>query len=394
MSIPASTEYTAEIDTALDRLPNLHTLTRQMRRRERLSSLKFYGAPATLLTHYEDVIAAYRDEETFPAPAVYEVLARPVMGHTIQCMTGEEHKLHRTLVRSAFKPSIAREYVSGLFSSAAHAIIDRIAHQGHADLVRDFTRHFSLDIICRVIGIHDVDDDQLRHWVRGLLAYPSDPKAAITATKNFNRYMLGLLDERRREGRDDFLTRLLDAEIEGRKLDDEQILSVIRLLLPAGAEMTYHATGSMMYYLLTHRSALEMVRARPEERDKAIEETLRIEPPIATQPRMRKEPTSWRGIDIPQGFILLGTSAANRDPDFFPDPDRFNPDRKVEHQIATFGNGQHFCVGSHFARGQMRAALNALLERLPGLRLAKGEDVQVLGGTVRGPRRLRVEFDA
>ncbi|MDP6981200.1 MAG: cytochrome P450 [Myxococcota bacterium] len=394
MTETVSPERIAEIDTALDPLPDLHDLTREMRSEGRLSTVKMFGAPTSLITHYDDVIAAYRDEETFPAPAAYKVIAGPVMGHTIQCMTGREHKLHRALVRSSFKPSIAREFVGTVFANSANSIIDRIADQGSADLVRDFTRHFSFDIICRVIGIHDVDNDQLHHWVSGLFGYPSDPEAAIATTKKFNEYIVGLLDERRREPKDDFLTGLLHAEIEGNKLDDEQILSFIRLLFPAGADTTFHATGSMIYYLLKHPDVLERVRENPADRDKAIEETLRIEPPVTTQPRMNPQDVTWRGLDIPQGFISFGTSAANRDPAFFPDPDRFDIDRKVDHQIATFGNGQHFCVGSHFARGEMRAALDALLERLPGLRLAEGAEPQVLGGTLRGPRELLVEFDA
>ena len=394
MTEPISSERLAQIDTAADSLPDLHALTHELRRRERVSPVKLYGAPASLLTHYEDVVAAYRDEETFPAPAAYSVIAGPVMGHTIQCMTGREHKLHRALVRSSFKPSVARQFVPTVFSESAHGIIDHFVDQGSADLVRDFTRHFSFDIICRVIGIHDVDNDQLHHWVSGLFGYPSDPKAAIATTKKFNEFIVGLLDERRREPQDDFLTGLLQAEIEGSKLSDEQILSFIRLLFPAGADTTFHATGSMIYYLLTNPDILERVRVQPEDRDKAIEETLRIEPPVTTQPRMNPQAVNWRGLDIPQGFVLFGTSAANRDPDFFPDPDHFDIDRKINHQIMTFGNGQHFCVGSHFARGEMKAAPNALLERLPGLRVAKGADPEVLGGTLRGPRQLLVEFDA
>ncbi len=394
MTDPTDSSAGFEFDTTLDPIPDLHSRTRRMRQRERLSKVKTHGIPATMFTHYDDVIAAYRDEETFPAPAVYKIIAGPVMGHTIQCMTGPEHKRHRALVRSAFKPSIARDYVPTVFSDAAHSIIDRFAGEGRAELVSDFTRRFSFDIICRVIGIEDVDNDQLHHWVSGLFGYPTDPEGAMATTKMFNEYIRGQLDARRREPRDDFLTGLLHAEIEGHMLDEEQILSFIRLLFPAGADTTFYATGSMIYYLLEHPDVLERVRAHPEDRDKAIEETLRIEPPVTNQPRMNPKAAHWRGLDVPEGFIIFGTSAANRDPEFFPDPDRYDIDRKVEHQIATFGNGQHFCVGSHFARGEMRAALDALLERLPNLRFAKGEQSTILGGTLRGPDHLAVEFDS
>ena len=201
------------------------------------------------------------------------------------------------------------------------------------------------------------------------------------------------VEERRRKPQDDLLTGLLNAEIEGRRLDDEQILSFIRLLFPAGADTTFYATGSMLYYLLRDPDVMERVRANPQDRERAIEETLRIEPPVTMQPRMNPKAVTWRGLDIPQGFLIFGTSAANRDPAFFPDPDRFDLDRRYDHQLATFGQGQHFCLSSHFARGEMKAALDTLLERLPGLRLLNEEGAQVLGGTLRGPKRLNVAFD-
>lgn len=392
MPEPITDQQIAEMDIALQTIPDLHELQHGIRRRGRMSTIKIFGMPAPILTHYEDVIAAYRDEETFPAKAAYSVIAGPVMGHTIQCMTGEEHRLHRSLVRSAFKPSVAKDYAPTVFSNAAHSIIDRFIGDGRADLVRDFTRHFSFDIICQVIGITDVESDQLHHWVSGLFGYPADPEAAIATTNEFNAFMTAQITDRRGEPRDDLLTGLIDAEIEGEKLDDEQILSFIRLLFPAGADTTFHATGSMIYYLLKHPDVLERVRENPADREKAIEETLRIEPPVTVQPRRNPEATQWRGLDVPEGFLLFGTSAANRDPEFFPDPDRYDIDREPAHQLATFGQGQHFCVGSHFARGEMKSALDALLERLPGLKLVDEGDVGIRGGTLRGPNRLPVTF--
>jgi cytochrome P450 len=339
------------------------------------------------------VMEAYRDEENFPSAAAYQVIAGPVMGHTIQCMTGEEHRLHRELVRSAFKPSVARDYVPTVFVGVAHEIIDRFIDRGRAELVSEFTKHFSFGIIAKVIGITDVDNDQLHHWVSGLFGYPSDPEAALRTTKQFNEFMIGLLDERRREPKDDLLTGLLQAELEGRRLDDEEILSFIRLLFPAGADTTFLSTGSMLVYLLRHPEVLERVRAQPEDRPAAIEESLRIEPPVTVQPRMNPKAIRWRDLEIPAGPFLFGTSAANRDPEFFPEPDRFDIDRKGRHQIASFGQGRHFCLGSHFARGEMQAALDALLERLPNLRLTEPDSIEFRGGTLRGPNHIPVAFD-
>ena len=119
---------------------------------------------------------------------------------------------------------------------------------------------------------------------------------------------------------------------------------------------------------------------------------------------MNTKAIRWRDLDIPAGFLLFGTSAANRDPEYFPDPDRFDIDRKYRHQLASFGQGRHFCMGSHFARGEMQAALDVLLERLPNLRLVEADSVRFEGGTPGAPtasrssstreRRSRTQGDA
>jgi cytochrome P450 len=392
------TDLVRDFDVMKDALPDLHDRTRALREAGRMSFVKIQGAPAPILTHYEDVMEAYRDEENFPSAAAYNVIAGPVMGKTIQCMTGDEHRLHRELVRSAFKPSVARDYVPTVFNGVADELVDRFVSQGRAELVEDFTKRFSFGIIAQVIGITDVDNDQLHHWVSGLFGFPTDPEGALRTTKEFNQYMTSQLDQRRREPREDLLTKLLQAEIEGQKLDDEQILSFVRLLFPAGADTTFLSTGSMLVYLLRNPGVLERIRAQPEDRAAAIEESLRIEPPVTIQTRVNPQAIHWRGLEIPAGPLLFGTSAANRDPEYFPDPDRFDIDRfgtgrKDRHPIASFGQGRHFCLGSHFARGEMQAALDVLLERLPNLRLVDDESVRIEGGVMRGPNRIPVAFD-
>ena len=383
-----------DLDVTNDPMPDLHDRTREFREAGRVSYVRIGGVPAPLLTHYEDVMEAYRAEDLFPSAAAYKVIAGPVMGHTIQCMQGDEHRRHRELVRSAFKPSVARDYVPTIFAEVAHELVDRFIANGRAELVRDFTKHFSFGIIARVIGIEDVDNDQLHHWVSGLFGYPTDPEGAMKTTKEFNEFMVGVLDARRREPRDDLLSGLLEAEIDGYRLDDEQIMSFVRLLFPAGADTTFLSTGSMLLYLLRHPEVLERIRDQPEDRPAAIEESLRIEPPVTVQPRMNPQAVEWRGLEIPAGPFLWGTTAANRDPEWFPDPDRFDIDRKYRHQIASFGQGKHFCLGSHFARGEMQSALDVLLERLPNLRLVEDDSIQIVGATLRGPNKIPVEFDA
>ena len=384
----------SRIDFALNPLPDLHEVLRELRRTGRVAQVRFFGKPNLLLTRYDDVMAAYRDEETFPSPAAYDLIARPVMGKTIQCMTGEEHTVHRALVRTAFKPAVVAGYRKAIVEPHAHALIDRFAARGEADLVHDFTRHFSFGVIARILGIPAAEIDAFHRWVNGLFAYPSSPEAALAASAEFSAYVRPLLEKRRSDPRDDLLSALVAAEIDGERLGDEEILSFVRLLFPAGADTTYLAIGSMLCGVLGDAGIARELAASPGARAAAVEEALRWETPVALQPRMAPRATTWRDLRIPAGPILFGTTAANRDPDAFSDPDTFDVARPPARPIASFGQGRHFCLGMQLARLEMEVALGALLERLPGLRLDPDRPWQIRGAVLRGPNRVPVRFEA
>jgi cytochrome P450 len=228
-------------------------------------------------------------------------------------------------------------------------------------------------------------------WALQLINYPWDPAGALAASAAFTDYLAPLVAERRCRPGEDLLSLLATEEVEGQRLSDEEIFSFVRLLFPAGSDTTYKALGSLLVAVLTHPEVRKLVLTEPSERRWVVEEGLRWEAPVALLPRMCSKSTVLGGVELAAGSpMLFGITAANRDPDEHPDPDRFDPSRREQH--LSFGHGVHFCLGSHLARREMEVALGALFERLPNLRLVEPESVEIVGAVIRGPKELRVVF--
>ncbi|MGH8922409.1 MAG: cytochrome P450, partial [Acidimicrobiales bacterium] len=207
-------------------------------------------------------------------------------------------------------------------------------------------------------------------------------------------YLSHLVADRRREPREDIISDLVTAEVDGEALDDEAIYSFLRLLLPAGVETTYRSAGNLLFLLLTHPEQLEAVRADRSLIPQAIEEGLRCEPPILSIQRITTTETEVAGVAIPAGAGMnpwLGS--ANHDETRWDDPDRFDIFRPyVPHLV--FGHGPHLCLGMHLARLETRVLVDVVLDRLPDLRLRTDEDPHIRGLLFRSPNRLPVEFAA
>ena len=232
----------------------------------------------------------------------------------------------------------------------------------------------------------------MRHWADRLLD-PRDPAGANRAAAEFSRLLGPALVERRTGPRDDLLSALAHAEVDGERLGDADVLSHVRLLFAVGATTTSHAMGNMLSLLLRRPALLERARVEPPLRAAIVHEALRFEPPVANLPRLATGPLCIGGEEVPPGaMLLLGLAAANRDPRVFADPDRFDPDRPPQ-DVLTFGFGVKFCPGSHLARRELLTALEAVLERLPGLRLVDEEGADPAGGTLRHPSALHAAWD-
>jgi cytochrome P450 len=344
-----------------------------------------------LVTRRADVLAILKDGARFSSAANAKGIGI-VMGRTILEMDGGEHARHRNLVAPAFFPKAIQGELAGVIAGLAHALIDRFAADGAADLVAQFAFTFPLRVMAHVIGVPIHDFETFHRWALDLLGIADRPRRAFAAATAIVDHLRPILQERRAAPMGDLLSTLAHAEVDGHRLSDEEVLSFLRLLLPAGAETTYRLIGSTLHALLGHAGALEAVQADRRLLDAAIEETLRWESPVQYVARETTEPVVLGGVELPAGAMLsVALGSANRDERFWTDPDRFDLGRDAGDHLA-FGFGRHFCAGSHLARLEARIALEALLDRLPDLRLDPASPSRVVGLAFRSPDRLAVRF--
>jgi cytochrome P450 len=316
------------------------------------------------------------------------------MGRTILQMDEPEHRLHRAMVSPTFRSKVLEQWEGDLVQRVVNELIDGFADRGTADLVQELTFNFPVQVIARILGLPRSDFPMFQRWAIGITSVASDWERGMAASEALRDYFAGVLEERRRRPADDLISQLLVAEVEGRTLDDEEIYSFLRLLLPAGVETTYRASGNMLYGLLTNPDQLERVRHDRSLVPDAFEETIRWEPPVTVILRRATRDTEVGGVAVEEGAdvaLLLGS--ANRDERKYEHPDAFDVFR-ASRQSVGFGFGVHVCLGMHLARMETRVAVNTLFDRLPDMRLAPapGQDLHIKGMAFRSPIALPVAF--
>jgi cytochrome P450 len=385
----------ADVDFGTDPLEDLYERFAALRQAgHRIVPVRYIGEIAWLVLGYDEVMRTFADEGTLPAADAYERTAMPAMGRILMAMRGQQHRFNRMLAGSALLPGAIRRASEFLLVPVANDLIDAFGDRRTLDLVTSYCRPYPFRIISRLLGVPVSDEAQLLDWLDRLIRLQWDEKGAMEARAQFDSYMKPLIAKRRNDPGEDLISQLVIAELEGRHLDEEEILAFLRLLYPAGAGTTFLSMGALLYAVLSDRELYETLMAHPERRAAAVEEALRKEPPAGLLPRFATKPVTIAGVNVPAGsMILLATGAANRDHSIFPDPEKFSLERE-QAQHATFGRGPHFCLGSHLAREELKVSFTLLLERLAGLRLAEEGIIPSSGTVVRGIARLPVAFDA
>jgi cytochrome P450 len=317
----------------------------------------------------------------------------PVTGHTILEMDPPEHQRHRALVARAFRARVLDQWNDAIIGTTVGELIDAFARDGHADLVPQLTFPFPVQVIARILGLPEADWPRFMRLSTQLIAVMRNWEGAVAASRELRGYFAEIIADRRRHTRDDLVSQLVSAEVDGRRLSDDEIYPFLLLLLPAGAETTYRSSGNLLFGLLSDPGQLEMVRTDRGLVPQAIEEALRWETPLLTVARLATEDVELGGVRIPAGsFVAVSLGAANRDPGRYADPDAFDIAREGG-QAISFGGGIHKCLGMHLARMEMRVLLNAVLDRLPELRLdPAAQDVHIHGLIFRSPPNLPVRF--
>lgn len=400
MPAALATSPVSDVDFGLDlgpgdtRLPGeaLHLELARLRRTHRLAPVDFGGILMHLVTRFDDLDAAFRDDEGLPAGPTYAMTVEPCQGVTFESLDGPEHHTLRDLTTRSLRRRPVERYARSGLGELCDTVIDRFADRGHADLVAELTSVFPFLVFADRMGLPFDAADHFMGWAFDILSYPVAPEAGLAAAAELTEYLEPVLRSRRTVPTEDLLSSMCNAERSGRRLTDEEIRSHVRALFSAGATTTHHGLGNTLFALLTHPDAIADLRDDPELVHAAIDEMLRWEPPLALLPRLAPHDAEVAGFAVPAGTMLLfGIASANRDPDVHERPDVFDISRRPS-RVLTFGFGSHHCPGSHLAKAQIAVAVQRLLDRLPGLTLTDATAAAPTGTVMRGPRSLPVRW--
>ena len=348
-------------------------------------------APVTVFG-YDETVAVLRDGETYSS-TIYEEIMGMVMGRTILQMDEPEHRSIRTLVASSFRSKMLERWEEDLVERVVNELIDTFIDEGRTDLVRSVTFNFPVQVIARILGLPREDYPRFQRWTLELTSVAANWDRGIAASAALRDYFAEVMAERRAHPGDDLISDLVQTEVEGRHLTDEEIFSFLRLILPAGVETTYRATGSMLFGLLNDRDQFNALYKDRSLFPQAFEEAIRWEPPVCVILRRATREAQLAGVTIEDGADLaLLIGAANRDERKYPEPDRYDMFRE-QRQHVGFGFGVHVCLGMHLARMEARIAINTLLDRLGPFTLdPDAVPPHIEGMAFRSPLSLPVVF--
>jgi cytochrome P450 len=343
------------------------------------------GASQWLLTRYDDVSLLYRsaaassDKQREFAPKFGT--ATPLYEHHTTSLVFSDPPLHtrvRRLLMGALNQRAITRMEPGIVA-LVDGLLNALADRTHADLIEDFAAQIPVEVIGNLLDVPRGERAPLRGWSLAILSAlePLPPPEVLTrgnaAVSDFLDYLRALVAQRRRRPGDpeaDVLTRLIQGEYDGERLNETELLHNCIFLLNAGHETTTNLIGNGMHALLAHRDQFERLQREPALINTAIEELLRFESPLQLNNRLLTAPVAFSTRELPAGaFVTLGVGAANRDPAQFESPDRLDVARKPNLHVA-FGHGAHACAGMNVARLEARIAITALATRFPRLEAA------------------------
>jgi cytochrome P450 len=353
-----------------------------------------------LVFDYESVKRVMTDHDAFSS------IVTPPTGKAPDWLVFSDPPRHtklRGIIMRAFTPrSIAN--LEPRIRELSRELLAPALERGQMDLALEYSNLLPTMVIAEMIGIPVADRARFLRWGETIMnlsyAIAGGEEAAKAVQENavvkeeMRAYLKELLPERRKAPKDDLLTRLAEAEVDGERLTEEEILGFFQLLLSAGTETTTNLINNAILCLIENPDQLARLRAEPHLLPSAIEEVLRYRSPGQIIFRSTKRDIELHGQVIPAGkLVLVMIGSANRDPMKFRDPDRFDITRDPNPHVA-FGHGIHFCLGAALSRLEAKVALEDLLGRMQGFELASAEPWEPRKGLhIHGPLRLPIRFE-
>ena len=389
---------------------NPYPVYAKMRKSAPVHQMKaIFGQPAYLITRYEDVVSSLKDprfsndyrlnptrgnmSSVWWMPKVFTILQEGML-------TNDDpiHQRQRNLVHLAFTPKRI-EKITSRIEEVTQALLDQAEKKNSIDLIHDFALPLPLTIISDLMGVPEKERQgfyrAVNPFLESMTGNPLRMLAQIPNANHLMRFFEKMIALRRVDPQDDLISALVQAEQSGERLNQDELLSMIFLLLLAGHETTVNLIGNGTLALLEFPAQRKLLHDRPEIIDKAIEELLRYGNPVEHGTnRFLTEEVTLHGVTMPkQSAILLMLASANRDENAFENADQLILERSPNRHI-SFGLGVHYCLGAPLARLEGKIAISALIQRFPNMALTIRPD-QVPWRTavaVRGVKSLPIRL--
>jgi len=353
------------------------------------------------VSRHADILHVVRHPETFSSQGFRAMLQPNWLGNnpvstSVLVTDPPEHGKLRTLVNKAFGPNLLARYEPSV-RRIASSLLDSLPAR-ELDFVSHISQPFPILIICDLLGLEPSLEHKFVDWCNALVCITPEKPAEDQVQRirgsieEMRTYFQHVIDEKRRAPTADLTSELCNAEVNGERLTDEQIMSFLFLLLPAGFETTTNLISNAVLLLAARPDLMDNLRAHPASISPFIEEVLRYDPPVQTFIRQTTKETTLAGIRIPQGYFVAAlVGSANRDDEVFSNPNTFDINRKTAPSL-TFGHGIHFCVGATLARLEARVMLEELCARFAQLERTTPQLPYQLSLTVRGPTSLPLKL--
>jgi len=353
-----------------------------------------------VITKHEDVFSISRNPHTFSSheglPFIFDLEGDDLTGQreSMIGMDPPEHVKYRRLVQRGFTPKMVRELEPKIRAHAGR-IVDNIAEKGSCEFVEELASELPLILICELMGIPTEDRRKVFDWSNRLIAtddeeFGAEGDGQVAAIELYG-YANGLAEEKKANPDDTLISKMIHGEVEGEKISEHQFNAFMVLLSVAGNETTRNATSHIVKLLSDNPDQYQRLRDDRSLLPTAIEECLRMSPPVMQFRRTAMEDTEIRGVKIAKGDkLVMFYPSANRDEEVFEDPDRFDIARDPNPHL-TFGIGEHFCLGANLAKMQLACIIGELLDRVPDLHVVKQPRL-LHSNFIDGIKEMQVEY--